>query len=317
MTFRQASVLGFLAFAWGASFLFIKVGVETIPPFTFVFFRLAIAAIFIFAVMRYQKVRLPRDRKTWLGLGFVGFINAALPYVMFAYGEHQMGANASGLASIYNATTPLWTVVFATLFVRSERLTGIRTLGVILGFAGVVYLFYSSVGKISTTDTWGQAMCLIAASCYGVGTLFVRRKLGQIPALVSAFGQMFMGSLWLLPIAAIVDHSAWRVPSLASIGALIALALLGTGIAQILYFWLVKQVGATRTAQVTYLLPFFALFYGWLFLSEHPTSRMLVGLVIVLFGVIIVNGKLPLKFRSQKAEVRTLGVGDQGSGIGK
>ena len=283
-----------LALVWGASFLFIKVGVTTIPPLTFVFFRLAIAAILLFAVMRFQGLKLPRERNLWIGLGFVWFINAALPYTMFAWGEHQMGANASGLASIYNATTPLWTVVLAQVFVRDERLTPIRTLGVVIGFAGVVFLFASSIGNIGKTDTLGQLVCLIAASCYGVGTLYVRRKFGGVPALISAFGQMFMGALWLLPVAAIVDHNDWQTPSLASIGALLGLAILGTGVAQILYFALVKQVGATRTSQVTYLLPVFAIFWGWLLLQEPLRADMLIGLGVILLGVVVVNGRLPM-----------------------
>ena len=294
MTRRQMTILWTLALVWGASFLFIKVGVTTIPPLTFVFFRLAIAAILLFAVMRFQGLKLPRERNLWIGLGFVGFINAALPYTMFAWGEHQMGANASGLASIYNATTPLWTVVLAQVFVRDERLTPIRTLGVVIGFAGVVFLFASSIGNIGKTDTLGQLVCLIAASCYGVGTLYVRRKFGSVPALISAFGQMFMGAIWLLPVAVIVDHNQWKTPSLASIGALLGLAILGTGVAQILYFALVKQVGATRTSQVTYLLPVFAIFWGWLLLQEPLRADMLIGLGVILLGVVVVNGRLPM-----------------------
>jgi drug/metabolite transporter (DMT)-like permease len=294
MTRRQMTILWTLALVWGASFLFIKVGVTTIPPLTFVFFRLAIAALLLFAVMRFQGLKLPRERNLWIGLGFVGFVNAALPYTMFAWGEHQMGANASGLASIYNATTPLWTVVLAQVFVRDERLTPIRTLGVVIGFAGVVFLFASSIGNIGKTDTLGQLVCLIAASCYGVGTLYVRRKFGSVPALISAFGQMFMGAIWLLPIAVIVDHNEWKTPSLASIGALLGLAILGTGVAQILYFALVKQVGATRTSQVTYLLPVFAIFWGWLLLQEPLRADMLIGLGVILLGVVVVNGRLPM-----------------------
>ena len=293
MTRRQMTILWTLALVWGASFLFIKVGVATIPPLTFVFFRLTIAALLLFAVMRFQRLKLPRERNLWIGLGFVGFINAALPYTMFAWGEHQMGANASGLASIYNATTPLWTVVLAQVFVRDERLTPIRTLGVVIGFAGVVFLFASSIGNIGKTDTLGQLVCLIAASCYGVGTLYVRRKFGSVPALISAFGQMFTGAIWLLPVAVIVDHNQWKTPSLASVGALLGLAILGTGVAQILYFALVKQVGATRTSQVTYLLPVFAIFWGWLLLKEPLRADMLIGLGVILLGVVVVNGRLP------------------------
>ncbi|WP_110516245.1 DMT family transporter [Herpetosiphon llansteffanensis] len=301
MTLRQMGVLMVLALVWGASFLFIRLGVETIPPISFVFLRLAIAAMLIYAVLRWQKISLPRERKLWYSLGFVGFINAALPYCLFAWGEHKMGANASGLASIYNATTPLWTVILAFSFVRSERLTGVRTFGILLGFAGVVYLFSRSIGNINSLDTWGQIACIIASAMYGIGTLYVRRTFGGLPALIPAFGQMVSGALMLLPIAIVVDHNSWQTPSLVSVGSLFGLAILGTAIAQILYFWLVKQVGAARTSQVTYILPIFAIFWGWLFLNEAIRSDMLIGLCLILLGVIIVNGKWPFRRQSVAA----------------
>lgn len=297
MTLRQMGILWTLALVWGASFLFIKMGVATIPPITFVTLRLAIAAGLIYAVMRWQGQRMPGDRSMWGALAFVGFVNAALPYTLFAWGEQQMGANASGLASIYNATTPLWTVAFAQLFVREERLTPLRTLGVVIGFSGVVYLFAGSLGAIGATDTIGQLTCFLAASCYGVGTLYVRRVFKGLPALVPAFGQMVAGALWLAPLALIVDRDAWQAPSASSLVGLLGLAVLGTGIAQILYFSLVKQVGATRTSQVTYLLPLFALFWGWLFLDEPLRPDMLIGLAIVLVGVVAVNGRWPVRAR--------------------
>lgn len=312
MTLRQMAILGVLALVWGASFLFIKLGVATIPPLTFVFFRVTIAAALLYGVLRWQGLKLPRERSLWGGLAFVGFINAALPYTMYAWGERQMGANASGLASIYNATTPLWTIMFAQFFVRSERLTPIRSVGVLIGFSGVVFLFYNAIGNISSTDTLGQLVCLIAASCYGVGTLFVRRKFGDLPALIPAFGQMIMGAAWLLPIVVVVDSPDWQVPSLTSVGALLGLAILGTGVAQILYFALVKQVGATRTSQVTYLLPLFAIFWGWLVLNEPLRADMLIGLGVILLGVIVVNGRLPM-FKKKQPDVRnpTLEVSDR------
>jgi drug/metabolite transporter (DMT)-like permease len=139
-----------------------------------------------------------------------------------------------------------------------------------------------------------------------VGTLYVRRKFGAVPALISAFGQMFTGAVWLLPVAVVVDHNAWRAPSLASVGALLGLAVLGTGIAQILYFALVKQVGATRTSQVTYLLPVFAIFWGWLLRDEPLRSDMLIGLGVILLGVVVVNGRLPVlgKRRAEAAKAK-------------
>ena len=301
MTRRQMLTLWVLAFTWGASFLFIKIGVRTIPPLTFVLLRAGIAALILWVVMRSKGLRLPTERRLLGGLLFIGFINAALPYTLFAWGELHIGENASGLASIYNASTPLWTVVFATLFVQAERLSWGRTAGVLLGFLGVVFLFSSDLEQIGSLDMWGQIACLVASACYGVGVLFVRRRLQAVPALVAAFGQMFGATLWLAPVALVVDYGHWQMPAWSSIAALLMLAIIGTGIAQIIFFGLVKEVGATRTAQVTYLLPLFALALGWLVEGEPLRMDMFIGLGLILMGVVVVNGRWPV--RSKPAPV--------------
>jgi drug/metabolite transporter (DMT)-like permease len=159
---------------------------------------------------------------------------------------------------------------------------------------GIVYLFSDSVGNIgrgvSTLSIYGQIACVVASFCYGLGNMWARRRLKHLQALQLATGQMLFGTLWTLPAIVLIEQP-WRTlaPSTTAVAALGALTLLGTAFAQILYFNLLSQVGATRTAQVTYLLPIFGLFWGWL-AGEAITSRVLVALLVVLVGVLIVNG---------------------------
>jgi drug/metabolite transporter (DMT)-like permease len=292
---KQLATLLLLAAIWGASFLFIKLSVLTaehpgnFPPMTLVGVRIGGAALLLYALLKLRRIAFPWAMS--FPLAVLGLINAALPYFLFSWGEQHIESN---LAAIYNATTPLFTVILALLIVREERLSGIRSLGVIVGFVGILYLFGDSLRSIgrgtSALHVWGEVACIGAAFCYGLGNMWARRRLKHLQPLQLATGQMLWGTLWTLPVILLIEQP-WRTlaPTAAAVGALLLLTLLGTAFAQILYFNLLTQVGATRTAQVTYLLPIFGLFWGWL-AGETITPRVIGALVIVLLGVLIVNG---------------------------
>lgn len=292
---KQLAVLLLLAGVWGASFLFIKLAVKTdaapgnFPPMTLVGIRIGLAALVLYGLLMLRGGTFPWAQA--FPLAVLGLINAALPYFLFSWGEQHIPSN---LAAIYNATTPLFTVILALLIVREERLSGLRSLGVVIGFVGILYLFGDSLGAIgrgtSPLYVYGELASIGAAFCYGLGNMWARRRLKSLQPLQLATGQLLFGALWTLPIIAIVEQP-WRAlaPSLTAIAALTTLSLLGTAVAQILYFYLLTQVGATRTAQVTYLLPIFGLFWGWV-AGETITPRVIGALVIVLLGVLIVNG---------------------------
>lgn len=294
---KQLAVLLTLAAVWGASFLFIKLAVQSpaapfnFPPMTLVGLRIGAAAVILYALLKLRGGDFPW--RNWYPLGVLGLINAALPYFLFSWGEQRIESN---LAAIYNATTPLFTVILALLIVREERLSGLRSLGVVVGFMGILYLFSDSLASIgrgtTTTHLFGELACIAAAFCYGLGNMWARRRLKGLQPLQLATGQLLFGALWTLPIILVVEQP-WRTlaPSITAIAALSTLSLLGTALAQILFFYLLAQVGATRTAQVTYLLPIFGLFWGWL-AGETITSRVIGALLIVLVGVLIVNGVL-------------------------
>lgn len=292
---KQLAILLTLAAVWGASFLFMRLSVRTaampynFPPMTLAGIRIGVAALVLYGILKLRRGTFPWA--AWFPLAVQGLINAALPYFLFAWGEQYIESN---LAAIYNATTPLFTIILALLFVRTERLSLLRSLGVVIGFMGILYLFADSLqglgGGGNRWHLYGEVACIIAGFCYGLGNLWARRKLMGLQPMQLATGQLLFGALWLLPVLLMVEQP-WRTlaPTPTAIAALSVLTLLGTAIAQILYFNLLTQVGATRTAQVTYLLPIFGLFWGWL-VGETITGRVLGALVIVLLGMVIVNG---------------------------
>ncbi len=292
---KQLATLLALAAVWGASFLFIKLAVQSaaapgnFPPMTLVGIRVGVGMLLLWGLLRLRGGQFPWS--AWFPLGVLGLINAALPYFLFSWGEQHIESN---LAAIYNATTPLFTVILALLLVREERLSGLRSVGVVVGFLGVLYLFADSLSQIgrgtSTLHVYGELACVLAGFCYGLGNMWARRRLKGLQPLQLATGQLLFGMLWTLPVILVIEQP-WRTlaPSVSAIAGLSMLTLLGTAIAQVLYFNLLTQVGATRTAQVTYLLPIFGLFWGWL-AGETITPRVIGALAIVLFGVLIVNG---------------------------
>lgn len=292
---KQYAMLLLLAAVWGASFLLIRLSVQSaespnnFPPVTLASVRLTIAGAMLYAMLRFQGGVFPW--RSWRPLLVLGLVNTAIPYALFSWGEQYIESN---LAAIYNATTPLFTIILALFFVREERLSGVRSIGVVIGFLGVLYLFSDSLSNIgqstSLLHVYGELACVVGGFCYAVGNLWARRRLMNLAAMQLASAQLLFGALWTVPVSIVVEQP-WRTlaPSGTAIASLAALTLIGTAFAYIFYFNLLTQVGATRTAQVTYLLPIFGLFWGWV-VGETITPRAIGALLIVLVGVLIVNG---------------------------
>ena len=303
---RQLAALLLLGAIWGASFLFMKLAVRSdaapynFPPATLADIRMGLAAVVLYALMKFRGRHFPWHR--WRGLAVLGLINAALPYFFFSWGEQHINSN---LAAIYNATTPLWSVLLAWWFVREERLSGLRSAGVVLGFAGVLYLFSGSLVGPQGGDPlsiWGQLVCIAAGMSYACANMWTRRRLRGIEPMALSTGQLIFGACWALPVSLFVDHPWSIAPSTTAIAALATLSLLGTGVAMLIFFWLLGQVGSTRTAQVTFLLPLFGLFWGTL-IGETITPRIVGSLALILAGVVVVNGGLDLILRRRPKAV--------------
>lgn len=292
MKVREYVVLFSLALIWGASFFFIKIAVAEVSPATLAFGRLLCSVIVLGGVAAARPGFVKGLLRFWRLSLAVAAINYVGPYLLIAWGETRI---TSGMASILNATTPLFTVPLAALWAGPghEPLSARRVGGVALGFIGVGVLVGPSV-LLETGNGLpaliGQAAVLIAAAAYGVGALLSRGYTGSA-RLVGPLGSQLAALLLLLPVTV-----AWspptHLPSLKAMAAIVTLGMLGTGIAYLLYFWLIEHVGATRTTLVTYLLPCTALVWGALLLRETVTWYALAGLGLVLLGTMVTNGTL-------------------------
>jgi drug/metabolite transporter (DMT)-like permease len=293
MRFRGYLVLFTLALIWGASFLFIKIGVEEgLPPATLVVLRLSFSVATLVAIA-IARPRLIRGwwRYWWLAL-LVGLVNVVVPYSLITWGETQI---ASGTTSILNATTPLFTVLLAAAWIGSahERLSWRRVGGVLVGFVGVGVLIGPAALDFSNQSMGavaGMLAVLIASAAYSVGALLSRRY-GGAALLVGPLTTQVAALLLEIPLA-IYWQPPTALPTPRALAAIAALGIFGTGIAYLLYFWLIRNVGATRTTIVTYLLPCTALLWGALFLGEAVTWNALAGLALVLLGTVTTNGTL-------------------------
>ena len=288
-----------LAVIWGAAFLFISVAVHEVAPLTYVWLRLTMAAVamWLFLWWRGESAGLPR--KVWGSILVLALFNNAIPFVLFGCGQTHI---ASGLASILNATTPIWGVVVAHLFTSDEKLTGRKLAGVLLGFGGVTVMIGPALLGSIGNNVFAQLACVTAALCYAFAGVWARRfrAMGLSPMSVTT-GQLTAGALVMLPIAMSIDRP-WMdaLPSLKAIGAIAALAIVCSAFAYILYFRLIDRAGATNALLVTLLVPPVAIFFGSLVLNEVIEPRDFVGLALIALGLAAIDGRL-LRLVSRRA----------------
>jgi drug/metabolite transporter (DMT)-like permease len=289
-------VPGYLALSviWGSSFLFIKVGVRQLHPLYVSLGRVSAGLLAVLVVLAVTRARLPRDARTWAHLAFVGAVGVAIPFTLFGYGEQRV---SSVLAGIWNATTPLVVLPVAALVLRTERMTRRRTAGILIGFAGVLIVLGVWQG-VGGTHLTGQLMCAGAAVCYGVAIPYQRRFLSPSAASGAAVpaGQLLAATAMLLvvaPLGAGAPPAPDRL-SFAVVASVLALGALGTGIAFVLNFRVIRYAGASASASVTYLLPIVATTIGVLGLGEHVRWYQPVGALVVLAGVAVSQG-VPLR----------------------
>ena len=276
-----------LGIIWGSSFLFIKLAVRTVPPITLATVRVLLAAISLCIVLRVRKLRLPWFGSTWAVFLLVGLLNGALPFTLISAAEIYID---SGLAAILNASMPIFTIFIAHFFTSDERLTWLRVAGVLVGLSGVVVLVGPEALYGIGTNFWAQMAVVGAALSYALGAILGRRFLKGYPAVISATGQFIGGAVILIPFSLFVD-SPWTLrPSWTALGALASLSLLGTSFAYLLYYYLLKNAGATYTSLVTYLLPLTGVLWGVLLLGENLRWQALLAMALILGGVAL-SGK--------------------------
>ncbi len=282
---RGWDLLGLFALGaiWGGSYLFFALGVKTIPPLTFVAGRLLIGA----AVLLLARGRPPRGSSGdppggafWV----MGFFNAALPHTLIAWSEQTI---ASGIAGVLVATMPLWAAGMTAWMLREERPSRRQLAGLLVGFLGILVLLFPDLRRAAHAHVIGEVAVVIAAISYAAATVYARRALRGVPPVEAAIGQLLSGGLMVLPLSLIVDRPWTLAPAPVSIAALLALAVLGTAIAYVIYYRLLQRVGVVGISLVTYLNPIFAVLWGFLWLGEPLSGEVVGGLLLILIGVFL------------------------------
>lgn len=283
----QADWLLFIALGiiWGSSYLFIKIGVATVTPITLVAMRLAIGAVVLGVVFWVAGGRLPRQARTWLHLTVMAVLNIVVPFSLIAWAELNV---ASSLAAVLTATTPLFAIVIAALLLRSERITSQRVTGLAVGFLGVVVLV-GPAAFASGSSAAAVVAVLAAAASYAGATVYARRTLTGLPPMVPALLQVAIA----LVISASLALAVEGVPALPTdpsvVISLLWLGVLGSGVAYLIYFRLVRTWGATRTTAVTYLMPVVGIALGVVVANETVDVRVVAGAALVVGGVALLN----------------------------
>ena len=291
MTGTEWAMLLALSALWGGSFFFTGIAVKELPPLTIVLLRVGLAALILNIVTRALGLRMPTDPRVWLAFVGMGFLNNAVPFGLIVWGQTQI---ASGLASILNATTPLFAVALAHLLTKDERLTGARMAGVIVGFGGVVLMIGPAALAGLGSAGLAQVAVLCAALSYALAGIYGRlfKRLGVDP-IVTAAGQVTASALMLTPVALVADRPwALAAPGPATWLAILGIAALSTALAYMLYFRILATAGATNLLLVTFLIPVTAILLGWLVLDERLEPKHLAGMACIGAGLAAIDGRL-------------------------
>lgn len=300
-----------LAAIWGASFLFMRVAAPQMGPIWLIEFRVLVAGLALLPILA-RAGKLDELRRFWKPLLILGIINSALPFILLAYATIYLPA---GLTAILNATAPLFGVVVA-FFWLGERLTLARGLGFILGFAGVIILIGWENESGAILPITAVTAALLAAIFYAFGAPYARLKLADTAPLSVATGSQLSAALFLFP--ALPFSAPQSAPSTAAVLLALALALLSTAFAYILYFHLIQNAGASKALTVTYLVPLFAMIWSFLFLAEPITPAMITGCAFILAGTAVANelfSTRPRKSKLPREESLTLDKNDKQAGI--
>jgi drug/metabolite transporter (DMT)-like permease len=265
--------------------------VRHVPPLTYVLLRLSIAAAAMWLFLRLKGQGLGLPRGAWGSIFLLALLNNCLPFALFGWGQTHI---ASGLASILNATTPIWGVVVAHFLTHDERMTPRKIAGVLLGFGGVAVMIGPSLLSSLGSSALAQLACVTASLSYALAAVWARRFRSQgISPLSVTTGQLTAGAAMMLPIALLVDKP-WThaFPPLTAWGAIVALALLCTAFGYVLYFRLIETSGATNALLVTLLVPPVAILLGGLFLGETLAPQDFAGLALIALGLAAIDGRL-------------------------
>lgn len=275
-----------LGLIWSTSFLWIKIAVNEIGPFTLVAFRVLFGLLTAGGAALASRVTWPTDRRTIVTYAILGITSVAVPFFLITWGELYID---STIASILNATAPLFTILIAHYFLHDDKMTGPKVLGLLTGFAGVIVLLSEDLGAGAHNSAIGQLAVVVAALFYAASTVYARKTTAHVPGLVRGAGPFFSATLAMWIVAPAIERP-FTLPQLPITWiALVWLGALGSGVALIMWYYLLHEIGPTRTISVTYIFPLGGVILGVLFLHEHLSWQLIAGTLLIISGVLVTN----------------------------
>jgi drug/metabolite transporter (DMT)-like permease len=285
-TTRDWLLFGLISLFWGSSYLFIKIGVQTLQPFTLIALRLFFGVLILAAALRISRAPIPRDRATYGKLVVMAVFNIVVPFSLITWGEQYID---SSLATILQAVTPLATIVIASLVLTEEAITVNRLVGLIIGFGGVIVLISHGLSGGRGDSILGEVAILGASVSYAAGNVFVRARMRGHHPTVPAFFQVGI-ALLIVSVLVVVFESPVQLPTTNEAWfAVIWLGVFGSSLAYLIYFRLVHVLGPTRLSLITYVMPIVGIVLGFAVLGETIDLQTLLGTAIILGGVGLVN----------------------------
>ena len=278
--------------------MWIKIAVQEVGPLTLVAFRALFGLLFGVVVVFIQRVRWPRSFKEWFPLLLLGITNVAVPFFLISWGEQAID---SAVAAILDATVPLFTILIAHYLLHDDKMTLPKVLGLLTGFAGVVVLMSKDLVNASTSSVLGQAAVILASVFYAGSAVYVRKTTEDTPGVLRSAGPLVSATL-VMWLAVPVLESPLKLPQLPLTWiALLWLGILGSGLAFVMNYYLIHEIGPTRTTMVTYLFPPGGVILGVIFLNEQLSWQLLAGTLLIILSLAIVNWK-PRKATVKEAQ---------------
>ncbi len=291
MNLKEWNMIILLSILWGGSFFFVEVIIAELPTLTVVFLRVALAAVALWVFVFATGLKIPTTPKAWLAFLIVGLLNNVIPFWLIIGGQIYITA---GLSSILNATTPLFAIVVAGILLADERPTYLKIIGVVIGFFGTVVMIGPSALEGLNKDVIAQIAILGAALSYAFSSVYGRRfKVMNIDPTMVATGQVTTSSLILMPVVLLIDQPfSLAFPSTQVVASVLALAILSTAVAYVLYFRILGSAGAVNSLLVTFLVPISAILLGTLILGESLELIHLLGMALIALGLSVIDGRL-------------------------
>ena len=289
-----------LGVIWSSSFLWIKIAVQEGSPITLVAFRALFGLLFTVIVVLIQRIPLPRTFREWLPILLLGITNIAIPFLLISWGEQSID---SAVAAILDSTVPLFTIIIAHFLLHDDKMTVPKVLGLLIGFAGVIVLMSKDIG-VSIGPILGQAAVVLACVFYAISLVFARRFTENTSSVLRSAGPLLSSTVIMWLTAFIVERPI-KFPILPITWiALVWLGVLGSGVAFVLNYYLIHEIGPTRTSMVTYIFPLGGVLLGVTFLGEHLSWQLLVGGALVIASLAVANWQ-PKETTSQASETKT------------